>query len=67
MPRAFLLVRPKALVGVEICQGKLAVYTLCAGLDPSRICFPVVAYVGTDNPQFAATIPSYPGCRQAAA
>jgi len=48
--------------GIEICQGKLAVYTLCAGLDPSRM-LPVVLDVGTDN-QNLRDDPLYPGCRQ---
>jgi len=47
--------------GVEICQGKLAVYTLCAGLDPHRV-LPVVLDVGT-NRQGLSADPLYPGCR----
>ena len=48
--------------GIEICQGKLAVYTLCAGLDPHRV-LPVVLDVGT-NRQSLLDDPLYPGCRQ---
>ncbi|MCP9771600.1 NAD-dependent malic enzyme [Synechococcus sp. Tobar12-5m-g] len=48
--------------GIEICQGKLAVYTLCAGLDPHRV-LPVVLDVGT-NRQRLIDDPLYPGCRQ---
>ena len=48
--------------GIHICQGKLAVYTLCAGLDPSR-CLPVMLDVGTDRPELLAD-PGYPGLRE---
>ncbi|EDY37989.1 malate oxidoreductase [Cyanobium sp. PCC 7001] len=48
--------------GIHICQGKLAVYTLCSGLHPSRV-LAVVLDVGTDNPQLLAD-PLYPGRRQ---
>ena len=48
--------------GIHICQGKLAVYTLCAGLDPSR-CLPVMLDVGTDRPELLAN-PNYPGLRE---
>ncbi|SBO42223.1 oxaloacetate-decarboxylating malate dehydrogenase [Cyanobium sp. NIES-981] len=48
--------------GIHICQGKLAVYTLCSGLHPSRA-LAVVLDVGTDNPQLLAD-PLYPGRRQ---
>ncbi|MFZ0407858.1 MAG: oxaloacetate-decarboxylating malate dehydrogenase [Cyanobium sp.] len=48
--------------GIHICQGKLAVYTLCAGLDPSR-CLPVMLDVGTDRPALLSD-PSYPGLRE---
>ncbi len=48
--------------GIHICQGKLAVYTLCAGLDPSR-CLPVMLDVGTDRPELLAD-PNYPGLRE---
>ena len=48
--------------GVEICHGKLAVYTLCAGLHPGRS-LPVVLDVGTNNPALLAD-PLYPGIRQ---
>ncbi len=34
--------------GVEICVGKLSVYTAAAGIDPRRV-IPVVVDVGTDN------------------
>ncbi|MFO7628703.1 MAG: oxaloacetate-decarboxylating malate dehydrogenase [Prochlorococcaceae cyanobacterium] len=48
--------------GIHICQGKLAVYTLCTGLDPRRV-LPVVLDVGTDRPELLAE-PLYPGLRQ---
>ncbi|MCP9848475.1 oxaloacetate-decarboxylating malate dehydrogenase [Cyanobium sp. Morenito 9A2] len=48
--------------GIHICQGKLAVYTLCAGLDPERA-LPVVLDVGTDRADLLAD-PLYPGWRQ---
>ena len=48
--------------GIHICLGKLAVYTLCAGLDPSRG-LPVMLDVGTDRPELLAD-PRYPGLRE---
>ena len=48
--------------GIHICQGKLAVYTLCAGLAPERG-LPVMLDVGTDR-QDLLEDPSYPGLRQ---
>jgi malate dehydrogenase (oxaloacetate-decarboxylating) len=48
--------------GIHICQGKLAVYTLCAGLDPARG-LPLMLDVGTDRPELLAD-PRYPGLRQ---
>ncbi len=48
--------------GIEICLGKLAVYTLCAGLDPLRV-LPVVLDVGTDRRELLED-PLYPGWRQ---
>ncbi|WP_216904680.1 NAD-dependent malic enzyme [Synechococcus sp. CCY 9618] len=48
--------------GIQICQGKLAVYTLCAGLDPARG-LPVMLDVGTDRSELLAD-PCYPGLRQ---
>ncbi len=48
--------------GIEICHGKLAVYTLCAGLHPARV-LPVVLDVGTDRPERLED-PLYPGWRQ---
>ena len=48
--------------GIHICQGKLAVYTLCAGVDPSTT-LPVMLDVGTDR-QELLDAPTYPGVRQ---
>jgi len=48
--------------GIHICQGKLAVYTLCAGLHPERV-LAVVLDVGT-NRQSLLNDPLYPGLRQ---
>ena len=48
--------------GIHICQGKLAVYTLCAGLDPSRT-LAVALDVGTNREALLAD-PLYPGLRQ---
>nr|WP_197166988.1 NAD-dependent malic enzyme [Synechococcus sp. CBW1107] len=47
--------------GIEICLGKLAVYTLCAGLDPARV-LPLVLDVGTDREELLEN-PLYPGWR----
>ncbi|MBM5800869.1 MAG: NAD-dependent malic enzyme [Cyanobacteria bacterium K_DeepCast_35m_m2_023] len=48
--------------GIHICQGKLAVYTLCAGLNPNRA-LAVVLDVGTNRETLLAD-PLYPGLRQ---
>ncbi|WP_231605254.1 NAD-dependent malic enzyme [Synechococcus sp. CBW1006] len=48
--------------GIEICLGKLAVYTLCAGLHPAQM-LPVVLDVGTDRQELLDD-PLYPGLRQ---
>ena len=48
--------------GIHICQGKLAVYTLCAGLNPNRV-LAVALDVGTNRPSLLAN-PLYPGLRQ---
>jgi malate dehydrogenase (oxaloacetate-decarboxylating) len=48
--------------GIHICQGKLAVYSLCAGIDPATT-LPVMLDVGTDRPELLAD-PLYPGLRQ---
>jgi len=47
--------------GIHICIGKSAVYTLCAGIDPSRI-LPIVLDVGTNNENLLND-PSYAGWR----
>ena len=47
--------------GIHICQGKLTVYTLCAGLDPEQV-LPVVLDVGT-NRESLLSDPLYPGLR----
>ena len=48
--------------GIHICQGKLAVYTLCAGLDPRRV-LAVSLDVGTNRPSLLQD-PLYPGLRR---
>ena len=48
--------------GIHICQGKLAVYTLCAGLVPERM-LAVTLDVGTNREALLAD-PLYPGLRQ---
>ncbi len=48
--------------GIQICLGKLAVYTLCAGLHPGR-CLPVMLDVGTDRADLRDD-PHYPGWKQ---
>ena len=48
--------------GIHICQGKLAVYTLCAGLNPERV-LAVALDVGTNRDSLLSD-PLYPGLRQ---
>ena len=48
--------------GIQICLGKLAVYTLCAGLHPGRS-LPVMLDVGTDRADLRDD-PHYPGWKQ---
>ncbi|MEB3265188.1 MAG: oxaloacetate-decarboxylating malate dehydrogenase [Cyanobacteriota bacterium] len=48
--------------GIHICHGKLAVYTLCAGLNPERVAA-VALDVGTNRPTLLND-PLYPGLRQ---
>ena len=48
--------------GIHICHGKLAVYTLCAGVDPTTT-LPVQLDVGTDREELRAD-PTYPGVRE---
>ena len=45
--------------GIHICLGKLAVYTLCAGLDPGST-LPLLLDVGTDREELRRD-PLYPG------
>lgn len=47
--------------GINICVGKLAVYTLCAGLNPHRV-LPIVLDVGTNN-ELLLDDPKYLGWR----
>ncbi len=48
--------------GIHICLGKLAVYTLCAGVDPATT-LPVMLDVGTDRHDLRDH-PTYPGLRE---
>jgi len=48
--------------GIHICLGKLAVYTLCAGVDPVTT-LPVMLDVGTDRADLREN-PTYPGLRE---
>ncbi|MFM7652459.1 MAG: NAD-dependent malic enzyme, partial [Vulcanococcus sp.] len=48
--------------GIHICQGKLAVYTLCSGLNPERV-LAVALDVGT-NRESLLRDPLYPGLRE---
>ncbi|MFQ6537120.1 MULTISPECIES: oxaloacetate-decarboxylating malate dehydrogenase [Aphanothece] len=48
--------------GIQICQGKLAVYTLCSGLHPGRA-LAVTLDVGTDRASLLED-PLYPGLRR---
>ncbi len=48
--------------GIHICLGKLAVYTLCAGLDP-QLGLPVMLDVGTDRSALLSD-PHYPGLKE---
>jgi len=48
--------------GIHICLGKLAVYTLCAGVDPVTT-LPVMLDVGTDRADLRDN-PTYPGLRE---
>ncbi|MFM7465552.1 MAG: NAD-dependent malic enzyme [Cyanobium sp.] len=45
--------------GIQICLGKIAVYTLCAGLHPAQA-LPVMLDVGTDRSDLRSN-PLYPG------
>ncbi|MEX0588633.1 MAG: NAD-dependent malic enzyme [Cyanobium sp.] len=59
---AILGIGDQGVGGIQICQGKLAVYTLCAGLNPERV-LAVALDVGTNRSSLLAD-PFYPGLRQ---
>lgn len=56
---AILGIGDQGVGGIYICVGKLAVYTLCANLDPHRV-LPIVLDVGTNNEEMLAD-PMYLG------
>lgn len=58
---AVLGIGDQGIGGIKICQAKLIVYTLCAGLDPHRL-FPIQLDVGTNNPSLLSD-PMYLGWR----
>jgi len=57
-----LCIGDQGVGGIQICLGKLAVYTLCAGLNPERV-LAVALDVGTNRDSLLAD-PLYPGLRQ---
>src|SRR3989339_1594255 len=58
---AILGIGDQGVGGIHICIGKLAVYTLCAGIDPSRV-LPIALDVGTNN-EALLNDPAYVGWR----
>ena len=47
---AVLGIGDQGIGGIKICNAKLMVYTLCAGINPHRV-YPVQLDVGTNNPR----------------
>lgn len=58
---AVLGIGDQGVGGIKICNAKLMVYTLCAGIDPHSI-FPIQLDAGTNNPHLLAD-PMYLGWR----
>lgn len=58
---AVLGIGDQGIGGVKICNAKLMVYTLCAGINPHRV-FPIQLDVGTNNPRLLND-PMYLGWR----
>jgi len=58
---AVLGIGDQGIGGIKICQAKMMVYTLCAGMNPHRI-FPIQLDVGTNNSRLL-TDPMYLGWR----
>lgn len=58
---AVLGIGDQGIGGIKICNAKLMVYSLCAGINPYRI-FPIQLDVGTNNVSLLED-PMYLGCR----
>jgi len=59
---AILGIGDQGVGGIDICIGKLAVYTLCAGINPHRV-LPIQLDVGTNNEEMLSD-PMYLGLRR---